>query len=295
MTNLLTKYRFTSFVLACLFIYLMHDVISAQGIFDPTSNPIDLGTGTTGILAVSKGGTSLSSIAVNSIIVGNGTSTPNQITGIADQVLRIPADGGATTFGTVDLSKAAAITGNLSVGNGGTGLGGTPSNGQIPIGNGTGYTLTGVTGTTNQITVTNGVGTITLSMPQNIHSGATPTFAGETLTGSQTATLYISTKQTITVADDAIPASPALVTITPVSTYIEVTCNDADGCNATMGEGGISAGSLIFIVNISANALNFADTPGISELAGAFAEGQYDSISMVYATDRWVELNRSNN
>src|SRR6185369_8781080 len=43
------------------------------------------------------------------------------------------------------------------------------------------YTLSGLTGTANQILVANGPGTITLSTPQNIHSAATPTFSGLTL------------------------------------------------------------------------------------------------------------------
>lgn len=50
-------------------------------------------------------------------------------------------------------------------------------------------TFTGrtITGTTNQVTVTNGdgvAGNPTLSLPQSIHTGATPTFAGATLTNS---------------------------------------------------------------------------------------------------------------
>jgi len=44
-----------------------------------------------------------------------------------------------------------------------------------------------VTGTSNRVTVTDdGDGTITLSGPQDIHTGATPTFAGLTLTGNIT-------------------------------------------------------------------------------------------------------------
>ena len=56
---------------------------------------------------------------------------------------------------------------------------------------GTGVTsLSNVLGTTNQVTVTNGTarvigGDITLSLPQNIHTAATPQFAGLTLTGRQ--------------------------------------------------------------------------------------------------------------
>ena len=48
-----------------------------------------------------------------------------------------------------------------------------------------------ITGTANQITVTNGDGVSgnpTLALPQNIHTGATPTFAGATLNGSATVT-----------------------------------------------------------------------------------------------------------
>lgn len=44
-----------------------------------------------------------------------------------------------------------------------------------------------VSGTTNQVTVTdNGSGGVTLSTPQNIHTAATPTFAGMTLNGNLT-------------------------------------------------------------------------------------------------------------
>lgn len=38
-------------------------------------------------------------------------------------------------------------------------------------------------GTNNQVTVTHNAADVTLSLPQDIHVGATPTFAGETLTG----------------------------------------------------------------------------------------------------------------
>jgi hypothetical protein len=68
-------------------------------------------------------------------------------------------------------------TGTLSVARGGTGQT-SYTNGELLIGNTTGNTLTKstLTGTTNQITVTNGGGSITLSTPQDLHTGANVTF-----------------------------------------------------------------------------------------------------------------------
>jgi hypothetical protein len=63
---------------------------------------------------------------------------------------------------------------------------GTPANGNLLIGNGSGFTLAGITGTANQVSVTNGAGSITLSTPQNIHTAATPTFAGASLQSGST-------------------------------------------------------------------------------------------------------------
>lgn len=61
---------------------------------------------------------------------------------------------------------------------GGTGLVSLPSNGQLLVGNGSGYTLATITGTTNRISVTNAEGSITLSTPQNLHTAATVQFGG---------------------------------------------------------------------------------------------------------------------
>ncbi len=73
--------------------------------------------------------------------------------------------------GVVTLSTA------LGVASGGTGITTTPSNGFIPIGNGTNYVAAAITGTANQVTVTNASGSITLSLPQSINTTATPQFA----------------------------------------------------------------------------------------------------------------------
>lgn len=54
---------------------------------------------------------------------------------------------------------------------GGTGLTATPTNGQIPIGNGSGYTLAGLTAGTG-ISITNGAGSVTVATNGQIHGGA---------------------------------------------------------------------------------------------------------------------------
>ena len=67
--------------------------------------------------------------------------------------------------------------------NGGTGLTAYGTANQIMGMNATGTALEykTVSGTTNQITVTNAANSLTLSLPQNIHTAATPTFGGLTL------------------------------------------------------------------------------------------------------------------
>lgn len=108
-----------------------------------------------------------------------------------------------------NLNATNITSGTLAVARGGTGLTTTPSSGQLLIGNNTGYTLstltagtgiaidnaagsitvrnTGVTsiaGTANQIIASAATGALTLSLPQNIATTSSPTFAGLTLTGA---------------------------------------------------------------------------------------------------------------
>ncbi|MAV16644.1 MAG: hypothetical protein CMG08_07610, partial [Candidatus Marinimicrobia bacterium] len=121
------------------------------------------------------------------------------------------ADGG--TFTTIDID-GGTITGitDLAVADGGTGAGtftdggvllgsGTDAitatavltDGQLLIGDNSGDPTIGtLTGTTNQITVTNGAGSITLSLPQSIHTDADVEFDSVTL-DDLTATRLVAT------------------------------------------------------------------------------------------------------
>lgn len=100
--------------------------------------------------------------------------------------------GYSTTFQTdydsipVTRSGINVKIGTIPTSKGGTGNTATPSNGQLLVGNGSGFTLATVTGTANQVNVTNGSGSITLSTPQNIATNSNVQFANLTATGTTT-------------------------------------------------------------------------------------------------------------
>jgi hypothetical protein len=84
----------------------------------------------------------------------------------SDGELRISYNGVWQTYkGNVTgniTGTAANVTGTVAVANGGTGLTSTPANGQIDIGNGTGFTRATLTAG-SAITITNNAGAITIS------------------------------------------------------------------------------------------------------------------------------------
>jgi len=136
-----------------------------------TASSVDLTTKVTGILPGGNGGTN------NSFFQISGPNTSIK------------------TF-TLPNASASILTDNagVTVGQGGTGQT-TYTNGQLLIGNTTGNTLTKatLTGTTNQVSITNGAGSITLSLPQNINTTASPTFNQLTLQASSALTITSAT------------------------------------------------------------------------------------------------------
>lgn len=90
----------------------------------------------------------------------------------------------------------------------------------------------------------------------------------------------------------ALPASCSLVFEGPVA---KVTCSDVDGCSLAISESGAEDGKPLSIVNVSSNAVTVSDVSGVSELAGSAVLGQWDSLHVLYVSDRWVEMGRSNN
>lgn len=145
------------------------------------------GTETTGSLPMSRGGTgaNLSPVA-GAIVYSNGTNFDLSTAGGNGQVLTSTGGGppawttitgigtvtsvdgsGGTTGLTVSggpITAAGTLTlgGTLAISAGGTGLGTTATNGQLLIGNGSGYTLAVLTAGTG-VSVTNSPGGITLA------------------------------------------------------------------------------------------------------------------------------------
>lgn len=152
-------------------------VLHGNAAGQPTWGAITLTTDVTGTLGVANGGTGATTLT--GLLQGNGASAFTAITdsSTVGEVLRVTA---ASTYawGALDLADADAVTGILPAANGGTGVDfSTATNGQLPIGNGTGVTLATLTGTANQVSVTNGAGSITLALPQAIATTSTPQFA----------------------------------------------------------------------------------------------------------------------
>ena len=97
--------------------------------------------------------------------------------------------------------------------------------------------------------------------------------------------------QTFNIADSGDGAAGA-GNLEPVSAVVFLNCQDADGCDITMVETSATSGQMVTIVNTSANVCNFTDTPGVSEIAGDFAMGQYDTLNLTYIGTTYVEISR---
>ena len=76
--------------------------------------------------------------------------------------LKTQGSAGSGSLSTVATVPVGDISGTLPVANGGTNVATIPTNGQLLIGNGTGYTLASLTAGSN-VTITPGAGTITIA------------------------------------------------------------------------------------------------------------------------------------
>lgn len=198
--------------------------------------------------------------AQTGILQGNGTAITGLTASAGLQYLRRNAGNTAFEFGAIDLGTTG-VTGALPTARGGTGLTAAPTNGQLPIGNGTGYTLAPLTAGSG-INIVNAAGSITISAtggPSNLDAltdaaVATPV-AGQVLvyngtTDFQNRTLSgdistISATGAVTLANSAATRTNlglgALATLGAVS----------GGVLGTITDGTISGGDLAPNIGIS--------------------------------------------
>ena len=265
--------------------------INANQITAGTVTVAQGGTGATTLTGYVKGsGTSAltaSATIPNTDISGLGTmSTQNAssvaITGGSINGTPIggttPASGAFTTLGaTGNTSLATVIAGTwngsaVGVAYGGTGLTSTPTNGQILIGNGTGYALSTITGSTG-LNVSNGAGAITLT-----NTGVTSAVAGTGISVSSAtgAVTFTNTGVTSLIAGSNITISGSTGAITISSTNPGGTVTSVNASGGTTGltfSGGPITGS---------GTLTLAGTLGVAN-GGTGTTTAFTTGSVVFA------------
>lgn len=160
---------------------------------------LPLTTGVTGTLPVGNGGTGVTTSTGSGSVVLSTSPTINSPT-LVTPALGTPASGVLTN--ATGLPIDGGTIGTLPVSRGGTGLTSVPSNGQIDIGNGTGFTRTTLTAGPNISITYPSAGNITISATAGGTGTVTSVNTGAGLTGGP-----ITTTGTISVATGGITNS----------------------------------------------------------------------------------------
>jgi hypothetical protein len=166
------------------------------------------------------------------------TVIPSALTKVDDTNVTLTLGGTPSTALLQDTSITAGWNGTLGISRGGTNTGSIPTNGQLLIGNGTGYTLNTLAAT-DGLSITNGSGTSSIGLSASVVMPDDLTVTGDllltippTVTPSSTATYINST------------GNPTLVNGTSVGFWVTfpnivvtgLTGNVTYALNATFGD-----------------------------------------------------------
>ena len=137
-------------------------------------------------------------------------------------------------------------------------------------------------------------------MVQVINTWYDPTDGGES--ASNATDFFVENRmqlgvETITVNDDNNPNSPAVGSVTPTTSYVEVNCLDANGCNLNVEETSARAGDLLYIASLNLPVI-VGDRENI--LNGTNPElGNDDTAMYIYTSGKednlWIQLATSDN
>jgi hypothetical protein len=104
--------------------------------------------------------------------------------------------------------------------------------------------------------------------------------------------------QNLTVTDDG----AANDTLSPVASYVQLAQDataDAGTPNVVISETNANDGDLLVIVRTDSNAGDFtiSDSAGVTEIGATetFGAGEYDTLVLIYVTDRWVQIGGDQN
>lgn len=107
----------------------------------------------------------------------------------------------------------------------------------------------------------------------------------------------VTVSDDLTVAGDIVTTPGTIIavtagsTITPTGFYVPITGTTGVGTSSIASLG---AGKTIYIVNMANTTITLTDTSTL-KLAGNFAMGQYDNITLRSDGTNWIEAGRSNN
>jgi hypothetical protein len=135
---------------------------------------------TTGVIGVTNGGTGAASFTVNGVMLGNADGNLlSTAAGLPFQTLVVPSGGGMPSFGSINLSQQAAVTGILPTSRGGTGI----ATSAVFPDSGTILTATGTATLTNKSLTSPIISAATISGASLI-SGSTVIDTSDNITGA---------------------------------------------------------------------------------------------------------------